>query len=551
MTRRQHILFFFCLLIPLSVQARDVKLDSLLILIDRTIDNSQQHVAAKEQRISLLQSELRKAGDDAGRYDLSYRLYEEYKPFVNDSAIYYLNQCTALANKLNRPDKANECQVHLALRCSSTGMYDEALSVLSRVDTTQLKGTPLGTYYFAYSHVYGELAFYTRLSDLQRWYGSEAAKYRALLLKTLPRHDNNRMQSLELQLLNERKFKASMAVNDDWLHHVVKGSHPYALVTLYRYLEYKNVNDTVRMMRWLAESVLADIRNGVMDQGSMWEMANQLLVQGDVDRAYRYISYTSACAGRFGSRQRLSQISPLLSAIANQYKAESEQNNRRLMLTLGIISVMALLLLGTLFYVNSQRKRLSVARDDLSRSNSKLSELNGQLSSLNQQLKTSNIQLLDANRVKEEYVGRFMRLCSIYMDRLDDLRKKVNKRVKQRQYAELLELTQSAEFQEQELEEFYANFDSTFLHLFPDFVDSFNALLKPEEQVTLTDKNRLNTTVRIFALIRLGIDDSSKIAEFLHYSVNTIYNYRARVKNGALTDRESFEERVRNIGYSS
>jgi uncharacterized protein YciW len=169
----------------------------------------------------------------------------------------------------------------------------------------------------------------------------------------------------------------------------------------------------------------------------------------------------------------------------------------------------------------------------------------------NQQLKTSNIQLLDANRVKEEYVGRFMRLCSIYMDRLDDLRKKVNKRVKQRQYAELIELTQSADLQEQELEEFYANVDSAFLHLFPHFVDSFNAMLTPEEQVTLTDKNRLNTTVRIFALIRLGIDDSSKIAEFLHYSVNTIYNYRARVKNGALTDRESFEDMVKNIGNNT
>lgn len=551
MTKRQLILYLLCLVLPAPIMAKDAKLDSLLTLIDQAIDNSQQYVAAKEQRITLLKSELQKAGDDFNRYDLSFRLYEEYKPFINDSAIYYLNHCTALAYKHARPDKAHECQVLLAILCSNTGMYDEALSVLSRVDSTLLRGTPLGTYYFAYSHVYGELAYYTHLSDLQKWYGSEAARYRALLLKTLPRYDNNRMQVLELSLLNGRNLKASKAVNDEWLRHVVKGSHPYALVALYRYLEYKNVDDTLHMMRWLAVSVLADIRNGVMDQGSMWEMANQLLVQGDVDRAYRYISYTSACAGRFGSRQRLSQISPLLSAIANRYKAESEENNRRLMLALGIISVMALLLLGTLFYVNSQRKRLLVARDDLSRSNSKLSELNGQLSSLNQQLKTSNIQLLDANRVKEEYVGRFMRLCSIYMDRLDDLRKKVNKRVKQRQYAELIELTQSAEFQEQELEEFYANFDSAFLHLFPHFVDSFNAMLKPEEQVTLTDKNRLNTTVRIFALIRLGIDDSSKIAEFLHYSVNTIYNYRARVKNGALTDRESFEDMVKNIGNNT
>lgn len=536
---------------PVTTMARGAKLDSLLNIIDQAIDKSQQYVAVKEQRISLLRSELKRSGDDRNRYDLMFRLYEEYKPFINDSAIYYLNHCTELARRHDRLDKANECQVLLALLCSNTGMYDEALSVLARVDSTQLKGRALGTYYFANAHVFGELAFYTRLSDMREIYGRKAARYRELLFKTLPHYDNNRMQALELQLLNERKLKSSMAVNNDWLRHVAKGSHPYALVTLYRYLEYKFVNDTVNMMNWLSESVLTDIRNGVMDQGSMWEMANQLLVQGDVDRAYRYISYTSACAGRFGSRQRLSQISPLLSAIANRYKAESEENNRRLMLALGIISVMALLLLGTLFYVNSQRKRLLVARDDLSRSNSKLSELNGQLSSLNQQLKTSNIQLLDANRVKEEYVGRFMRLCSIYMDRLDDLRKKVNKRVKQRQYAELIELTQSAEFQEQELEEFYANFDSAFLHLFPHFVDSFNAMLKPEEQVTLTDKNRLNTTVRIFALIRLGIDDSSKIAEFLHYSVNTIYNYRSRVKNGALTDRESFEDMVKNIGNNT
>ncbi len=548
MTPKQIFLCLLCLLLPTISPAKDIRLDSLFTLIDQAIDNSEQYINVKEQRISLLRSELRRASDNRGRYDLSYRLYEEYKPFINDSAIYYLYQCSNLALKNGRPDLSNECMVQVALRCSNTGMYDEALTVLSKVDSTLMKNTALGTYYFAYSHVYGELAYYTHLPHMRIEYGNKAAVYKALLLKTLPHYDNNRMQTLELELLNERNFKASMAVNDEWMKHIEKGSHPYALVSLYRYLEYKNVDDTLNMMYWLSESVLADLRNGVMDQGSMWEMANQLLVRGDVDRAYRYISFASDCAGRFGSRQRLTQISPLLAAIANEYKAQSQRNNNRLMIALGAISVMLLLLLATLYYVNHQRNRLAVARDDLSRSNSMLSDLNAQLSSLNKQLKASNVQLLDASRVKEEYVGRFMRLCSVYMDRLDDLRKKVSKRVMQKQYAELYKLTQSADFQENELDEFYAHFDSAFLNLFPNFVDSFNALLKPEEQVILTDKKRLNTTIRIFALIRLGIDDSSKIAEFLHYSVNTIYNYRARVKNGALTDRESFEERVRNIG---
>ena len=272
------------------------------------------------------------------------------------------------------------------------------------------------------------------------------------------------------------------------------------------------------------------------------------MVHGDVDRAYRYISFTSDCAGRFGSRQRLSQISPLLSTIANQYKAESEKNYHRLMIALGILTVFMLLVLILYYYTNRQRQHLAEVRDSLKQSNCQLSELNQQLLHLNEQLVESNAQLTDANRVKEEYVGRFMRMCSVYVDRLDGMRKRVSRLVKTKRYDELNELVKTDSSKEQELDELYVNFDKAFLHLFPNFVDCFNELLRPDEQVQLSTAERLNTTVRIFALIRLGIDDSSKIAEFLHYSVNTIYNYRARVKNGAKVDRDTFEERVKAIG---
>ena len=141
-----------------------------------------------------------------------------------------------------------------------------------------------------------------------------------------------------------------------------------------------------------------------------------------------------------------------------------------------------------------------------------------------------------------------MRMCSVYVDRLDGMRKRVSRLVKTKRYDELNELVKTDSSKEQELDELYVNFDKAFLHLFPNFVDCFNELLRPDEQVQLSTAERLNTTVRIFALIRLGIDDSSKIAEFLHYSVNTIYNYRVRVKNGAKVDRDTFEERVKAIG---
>jgi hypothetical protein len=150
--------------------------------------------------------------------------------------------------------------------------------------------------------------------------------------------------------------------------------------------------------------------------------------------------------------------------------------------------------------------------------------------------------------VKEEYLGRFMSLCSQYIDKLDDYRKMVNKKMKNKELDELYRLSKSSELKEKEIEELLQNFDSVFLHLYPNFVEEFNALLQPELRFQKKDDNRLVTEIRIFALIRLGIEDSSKIAEFLHYSVNTIYNYRARIKNGALDNRESFERRVKMLG---
>jgi len=310
----------------------------------------------------------------------------------------------------------------------------------------------------------------------------------------------------------------------------------------------------VQMMHWLTESVLADIRNAAMDQGSMWELANELMLRGDIDRASRYISYTSDCANRYGSRQRNWQIAPLLTHIANEYKQQSEQTTRQLWVALALISILALLVLGALFFVHRRNKQLAAARNALKTSNDELASANQQLaaqtselSALNAQLSTLNAQLSESNRVKEEYIGRFMSLCAQYIDKLDNYRKMVNKKMKNKELEELFQISKSTELKEKELEELYENFDSVFLHLFPNFIDDFNALLQPEMQIHPKEENRLTTDIRIFALIRLGFEDSSKIAEFLHYSVNTIYNYRARIKNGALGNREQFEKRVKAL----
>lgn len=451
--------------------------------------------------------------------------------------------------------KAGGCLSLTALCCSNAGMYVESEAILKTINPEKLHGIDLGLYYYASGHISGELAYYGKFENMRRQYAETSANYFLLAQKYLPIGHKYYNQCREMLAQGRKDYRQALAINNEWLHNVKPGSAEYALISFYRYLDYKALGDSIQMMYSLGESVLADIRNAVMDQGSMWEMANLLMANGDVDRSYRYICFTSDCADRFGSRQRLSHISPLLTRIAKEYKAKEEKSGRSLRFTVIAISILSLMLLAVLTYVYRKRNQLAVTRDQLAKSNAQLqdsnaqfSSLNSQLSSLNSQLTILNSQLSEANSVKDMYVGRFLRLCSVYIDKLEDIRKKVIKRVKNRQYTELAELTRSAEFTSKETDELYATFDTAFLQLFPTFVDDFNALLNPESHILPPDNKSLNTAIRIFALIRLGITDSSKIAEFLHYSVNTIYNYRANVKNGAVCDRADFENRVRQIG---
>ena len=541
----------WCLTLAVSAQGKDV--ESLCRQIDAAIAESPRFVAQREAAITTARHAFEQA-NGRKKYEEGYHLYELYRPFVSDSAIYFLRQCITLAEQQGDKAASVRCRAQLAIRCTNIGMYDEALNILDSIRPSDVRNEVLGIYYEAYNNVYSELSYYTRLEDMRQTYLNKAYHYEELMHENLPPTYETCLMKREQRAQGEGKLKESMAINDEWLKTVEPGSHPYALTALYRYIEYKLQGDSAQMMYWLTESVLADIRNAAMDQGSMWELANELMLKGDLERASHYISYTSDCANRYGSRQRNWQIAPLLSHIAKNYKAQSERTTRQLWMTLAAISILALLLLVVLFLVHRRNQQLATARNALKNSNDELASANSllatqkdELAALNSQLSVVNCQLSESNRVKEEYIGRFMSLCAQYIDKLDNYRKMVNKKMKNKELDELFQISKSTELKEKELEELYENFDTVFLHLFPNFIDDFNALLQPEMQVHPKEENRLTTDIRIFALIRLGFEDSSKIAEFLHYSVNTIYNYRARIKNGALGSREQFETQVKNL----
>ena len=554
---KKTLVLLSCLLLvgTKMLVAQDFNLQDYYKQIDEAINHSPEYVAKHEIKIGLQRQALKRETTPSGKFQCNYKLYELYKPFVSDSAIFFLNQCIDLAKQMNDPSALVRCSSLLAIRSANIGMYDEALFILDDINTEGADTLALGTYYEAYTNVYSELSYYTRLDNMRKLYLDKANHYEQLMMQHLPPTSEACFLRRELRAQAEGRFDESMRINTEWLATVEPGSHPYALVALYRYIEFKLQRNNKEMMHWLMESVLTDIKNATMDQGSMWELANELMLEGDIERASRYISFTSDCANRYGSRQRNWQIAPLLTAISKNYKENSERTTTQLRITIALVSVLALLLLGALLFLHRRHKQLTAARNELHKTNSQLATVNQDLKTANEQLSEKNeqfaelnAQLSESNRVKEEYIGRFMSLCSQYIDKLDAYRRMVNKKMRNNEHEELFRITKSTELKETELEELYENFDSVFLHLFPHFVEDFNALLQPEAQVHPKEENRLTTEIRIFALIRLGIEDSSKIAEFLHYSVNTIYNYRARIKNGAIASREQFEQNVKKLG---
>jgi type II secretory pathway pseudopilin PulG len=531
---------------------------SLLLEIDQAIEQSPEIVGQYERQIEETRQQYLHARQPEEKYELAFDLYERYKSFMNDSALYYLSEAMHWAERNQESGvrsqewkaRVGNCQALKAFQCSTVGYYNEALAFLKSIDKQQLDSVGLRNYYQSQMHVYGELGYYSIIPPMKEQYFKLQTTYRDSLFAHIDHQDADYLMYRIQELKGRQQLEEARKISDHWVSRVSPDSREYAIACYYRWLSSEDEDE---LRYWGAQSALSDVRHAVMDQASLLSLAELLNADGDLDRSYRYIRFTWDCNNRFNTRMRSWQITPILNVIEKNYQKAVEHNTSVLRMSIIVVSILALIVLAALFFVHRRNKQLASARNALSEANGQLSIINSQLSiqkeelaTLNSQLSIVNSQLTESNRVKEEYIGRFMSLCSQYIDKLDNYRKMVNKKMKNKELDDLYQISKSTELKEKELEELYENFDTVFLHLFPNFIDDFNALLLPEVQVH-PKENRLTTDIRIFALIRLGIEDSSKIAEFLHYSVNTIYNYRARLKNGAIGNRETFEKRVKEL----
>lgn len=548
--------FFFLLLVlmPLSLSAKTAdNIEQLFQSLDNAIAHSADYVKVREARIHDWEQKLKTARRLSSKYDACFALFEEYRSYKNDMALKYINQCMELAIRMGDKQKEENAKALLAFQESTTGDYVESYDLLKSVNIADLDAEGERNYLWASQHLYGEMANYSNVPSLKKYYTGKYNAYQAAIDSTFSHDDDLYLQMQEVRARDAGNMKEALRLSDKRLAMTKPGTHQYAIVQYYRGMTYNQFGDEDQFLRCLLRSSICDVQLAVMDQGSLWEVANLLNADPDQQkRSHEYIKFAWQSATIFNTPIRSRQIMPVLTQIEEEFQKELSTSNQhlRLMVVWSVLLLFVVMLL--LYYVNKQRKRIAAAHHKqketnhaLQLANERLNEMNHSLNEMNQSLNEMNHSLNESNKMKEVYIGRFLRLCAIYVDKIETMRKRVVKLVKAREFNRLLEQMQAGEAYMGEL---YEYFDSAFLKLFPDFVEEFNALLKPEERIVLEDDSRLSTTLRIFALIRLGIEDSSKIAEFLHYSVNTIYNYRAKIKNSAICDREEFEQRVKQIG---
>lgn len=525
-------------------------MDSLLKVLDKTVDNYQFYSNQKENELDKLKDLLKYTSSYQQQYAICAKLYDEYKSYKSDSALTYARKKLQIAEKTNNRHDLTEARLNLAANMGITGMYKEAMDILSTISIREYPD--LKAYYFyIYRTVYGFMADYAASSQEKNRYEVITAAYRDSLLIVNEPNSGTHIMVQSDQLIINKKYDEALKLLLRYYPTINGNIHDKAIIAYSISEVYHGKNERNLEKQWLAISANYDIQSANKEYISLRNLAFLLYEDGDVDRAYNYMKRSLDDAVFCNARLRTFEISKMMPIIDKAYQHQTESRQRLMMISLISISILSVLLMVAMFIVYRQMKKLSVARKHLSEANEQLNGLNQELSNTNHQLENTNETLLEANLIKEEYIGRYMDQCSVYIDKLDDYRRLLNKTATAGKMEDLFHALKSKQFIEDELKEFYINFDSTFLQLFPTFVEEFTGLLIDNEETQLKQGELLNTELRIFALIRLGITDSVKISHFLRYSLSTIYNYRTKLRNKASCPRELFEAYVMRIGTNT
>lgn len=535
----------------------------LLDSLDSSLGKSAAYTAEKERRISSLRRRLSQTANPEQRFWICRNLVDEYSSYNSDSALHYIDASTAVGRQAGRREWIDEMNLNRAYIYAATGLLAEAESALNEVDPRQMTPALATEYYNRLLFVLTHKDQYLGKNSLTRPYSERAKAMLDSVSRLMQPSDPQYIWFLAWRSMTDpAKTREAIPVVEKALESSTYSTREEAMNAWILSRLYELTGNSDMMMRYLILSAIADVRTSNKEIASLEEISNRLYQSNDLERANDYISHCLQLANDYKSRVRVGRLADLQYHITKAYSQRNDRQRRKLNVYFIIALVFAACLAVAMLFLYKQNRRIHRSKTELDRSNAQLNSKVEELSQTRRQLKEANDrleilyrnvrdeagELAAGNDAKERYIADIFAICSDYISKLDEFRRNIYRKIVAHNFDEVKELTKSHELSHGEIKELYQNFDSIFLKVYPNFVDDFNTLLRPDERVAMKKPGVLTTELRIYALVRLGINDSVKIARFLHCSTQSVYNARMKMRNKSDISKEQFAEAVRRLG---
>ena len=501
------------------------RVDSSLKELDMLINERQLIQEEYQNQIDSIYSNVLLDMTDADRFACYGQLYDMYRAFNIDSQLYYAQERLNLADKLDGLEYKQAASLNMAEVMMRSGMYYEASQYMN--DIIQPLESYLWPYYYHLRRtMYGLLSDFAIVESDKQLYDSLTHIYRDSILLVQPEGGFVYELVRADALAAEGRYIDALEVLEtyDSIHAILPENQGIFSITMAQI--YRAMGDVEAEKQHLILSACSDLRGAVREYVSLRELAMLLYEEGDIDHARCYMQCAIDDANAGGMRGRSMEVATIYPIIEGAYQREADLRVKLLyLLNFSVVLIVVILALFLIYYVRQRTK----------------------LATLNKRLHRTNIDLQQSNQITTVYVGRYMEMASLLIDRFDNWRKTLHQYVKNDNIKQLKAEVGSQKFTQEQLNAFYHNFDEAFLNIFPDFVDQVKELLVEGVEFRMKNGERLNTDLRVLCCIRLGITDSVQIASFLRYSLSTIYNSRTRMRNLARGDREQFEQKIKKI----
>lgn len=488
--------------------------------LDNELSKAGVYDRHKLDRLDSLKLQNSRSGADVqSQLRLWTEIAREYETFISDSALLYYTKAVEVANTVGDSTALLVAKLGRIKVLGVLGLFKEGVDELTDVESGVIPEKMRSAYLDTGRQLYSYMAAFAQSGVYYDQYSYMLNFYRNEQLKTLDHASPVYREFLAEHYYSQGLAQRAKSLLLELVEAVPDNDNVYARAAANMAIIKEAEGIEGEAAYFLALSAISDIKSSVKENTALQKLALYLYRQGDIDHAYKYLSASLADAVFCNARLRTNEVSRLMPLIDGAYKVKLNDQQHTLIITTIVVSLLSIGMIVAIIMILKQMRRLHQVR----------------------------LHLKEANSIKDEYIGHFLELCSIYMDRLDNFCKVVVRKITAGQAEELVKMTKSSKFADDQHKMFYENFDGAFLHIYPTFIDEFNALLQPGERIYVKEPGKLTTELRIFAFLRMGVDDSAKVARFLHYSVNTIYAYRNKVKNKAI-DRENFEADVMKIG---